>query len=168
MTEITAGRVREIVVGEDTGQGYPLHFRQFDGTLLPASEVSQGLLLYLGFLCLIHREDAPSILLLEEPENGLHPLRLQEVAKLLRGLTANGVQIVMTTHSPDLLNACTPDEVIILRRPEPSSGTEVHRLPKDFEKRAMRSTIGEIWASRGEEGLLDMFPTVDPSVHADP
>ena len=42
--------------------------------------------------------------------------------------------------------------------PSRDSGTEIHRLPADFERRAMRSTMGEIWASSGEEGLLDMLP----------
>ena len=65
------------------------------------------------------------------------------------------------THSPDLLNACDPTEVHVSRRPERDSPTEVHRLPSDFQKRSMRDAIGQVWASRGEEGLLDMLPSVN-------
>lgn len=166
MRSITKGRIMEAVVGEDTGQGYPLSFRLYDRSIIPASELSQGLLLYFAFLTLVHRDDPPKVLLIEEPENGVHPLRLFEVVSLLRTLTESGVQIIMTTHSPDLLNACKPDEVLVFRRPEPTSGTEVHRLPADFERRAMRSSLGEIWASSGEEGLLDMLQPIDPSVQA--
>jgi hypothetical protein len=31
----------------------------------------------------------------------------------------------------------------------------------------MRSTMGEIWASSGEEGLLDMLPAIEPSIKAE-
>jgi hypothetical protein len=164
---VTGGRVREVVVGEDLGSGYPLSFRLYNDAVIPASEMSQGLLAYLGFLALIHRDDAPSVLLIEEPENGLHPLRMFEVVGLLRTLTARGVQIVMATHSPDLLNACKPEEVLVFRRPEPGSSTEVHRLPADFHRRAMGDSLGQVWASTGEEGLLDMLPKIEPSIRAE-
>jgi energy-coupling factor transporter ATP-binding protein EcfA2 len=167
MHDVTGGRIRELIVGEDTGQGYPLSFRLYDGTVIPASEVSQGLLLYFAYLTIVHRDDAPSTLLIEEPENGIHPLRLHEIVGLLRSLTERGTQIVLTTHSPDLLNACKPEEVLVFRRPKPDSGTEIHRLPADFERRAMRSTLGEIWASSGEEGLLDMLPEIEPRIRAE-
>jgi energy-coupling factor transporter ATP-binding protein EcfA2 len=167
MRDITSGRIREVIVGEDTGQGYPLSVRLHDNTVIPASEVSQGLLVYFAFLCIVHRDDAPSVLLIEEPENGVHPLRLHEIVTLLRTLTERGVQILLTTHSPDLLNACKPEEVLVFRRPRPESGTEIHRLPADFERRAMRSSMGEIWASSGEEGLLDLLPSVEPRIQAE-
>ena len=168
MRDITKGRVREVIVGEDTsGNGYPLSFRLHDNTVIPASEVSQGLLVYFAFLCIVHRDDAPAVLLIEEPENGVHPLRLHEIVSLLRTLTERGVQILLTTHSPDLLNACKPEELLVFRRPRPDSGTEIRRLPADFERRAMRSTMGEIWASSGEEGLLDMLPEVEPRIQAE-
>lgn len=168
MRDITGGRVLELIVGEDSGGGYPLSFRLHDNTIIPAKEVSQGLLLYFAFLTIVHRDDAPAVLLIEEPENGVHPLRLYEIVSLLRTLTERGVQIVLTTHSPDLLNACKPEEVFVFRRPRPDSGTEIRRLPADFERKAMRSSMGEIWASSGEEGLLDILPEVEPRIVAEP
>jgi energy-coupling factor transporter ATP-binding protein EcfA2 len=168
MRDISGGRVRELIVGEDQGAGYSLSFRLCDDSVIPASEVSQGLLVYFAFLAIVHRDDAPEVLLVEEPENGVHPLRLHEIVTLLRTLTERGVQIVLTTHSPDLLSACKPEEVLVFRRPDPESGTEIRRLPADFERRAMRSTLGEIWASGGEEGLLDMLPAVEPRIKAEP
>ncbi len=158
MQDVTGGRIEEVVVGEDTGQGYPLSFRMYDGTVIQASELSQGLLVFFAFLCIVHRDDAPAVLLIEEPENGVHPLRLYEIVRMLRSLTERGVQIIMTTHSPDLLSSCEPEEVLVFRRPNRDSGTEVKPLPQDFKRRAMGDTLGQVWASTGEEGLLDMLP----------
>jgi hypothetical protein len=82
---------------------------------------------------------------------------------LVRKLTDRDVQIIMTTHSPEVLSACEPEEVRVFLRPEPSSGTEVHRLRPDFRERMMRrDTLGGIWASEGEEGLLERPKRVTP------
>ena len=167
MNRVTGGRVADCVIN-DNGQGsYSLSFRLYDGTVIPGEDLSAGLLMYLGFLTILHRGDAPGVLLVEEPENGLHPLRLHEVVGVLRKLTERGVQVICTTHSPDLLSACDPAEVRVFLRPRPGDATEVHELPPDFTRIAMRSSLGEVWASRGEEGLLDMLPKVDPQVRAE-
>jgi len=167
--EVTAGRIKSIVVMDVGNSTYALDLRLYDGTEVAASDISQGLVTFLGFLALVHRDPIPAVLLIEEPENGLHPLRLHELVTLLRSLNARGTQIILTTHSPDLLSSVQPHEVRVFRRPERNSPTEVHLLPKDFERRAMRETLGEIWASRGEEGLLDLAPNgLRPSVRAEP
>ena len=167
MQDVSGGRVEEVIVGEHTEQGYPLSFLMYDGTVIQAHALSQGLLVFFAFLCIVHRDDAPAVLLVEEPENGVHPLRLYEIVQLLRGLSERGVQIIMTTHSPDLLNACKQEEVLIFRRPNRDSGTEIHRVPADFERKAMRETLGEVWAAYGEEGLLGMLPKIEPDVAAE-
>lgn len=164
---VTDGRVAEIVVEEPTSEGYTLGFRLFDGTLVPAQDLSQGLLAYLFYLCVAIRSDRPAIILIEEPENGLHPHRLYEVVQVLRRLPEAGVQVLLTTHSPDLLDACRPEEVLVLLRPDPESGTEIHRLPENFDRIRMRETLGSIWATRGEAGLLDQLPQPTPSIEVE-
>lgn len=161
MRDVTQDHVREVLLEEDIGQGYPLSFRLHDGKVIPAADASQGLLLSLGLLALIHRHDDPALLLLEEPDKGLHPLRLSEVVRLLRTLPERGVQVLLTTHSPDLVDACAPEEILVFRRPEPGSGTEIHRLPADFKRRAMGASVGQVWASTGEEGLLANLPKIE-------
>lgn len=129
MQSATAGRVREVVVQDDAPNAYTLAFRLYDGTVVPARDISSGLLTYLGFLALIHREDLPKVLLIEEIENGLPPPRVQELTNILRSLSASGVQVIVTTHSPELLAACRSDEVLVFRRPEASSGTDIQHMP---------------------------------------
>lgn len=164
LRDATGGRIRRIVVREHSND-YLLHYRLFDDTVIPASDASQGILVFTCFLALVHRDDPPSTLLVEEPENGVHPLRLKEIVDLLRSLTKSGVQIFLTTHSPDLLSWCNPEEVLVFWRPDAESGTSIHRLPPDFTERiAMGDSIGQIWASRGEEGLLDLLAEPKPFV----
>jgi energy-coupling factor transporter ATP-binding protein EcfA2 len=169
LRDITKGRVQGIIVRDAGASTYALHFQLFDGSVIPAGALSQGLLLFVAFLSLTQRDPMPAALLIEEPETGLHPLRLFEVVDMLRSLAKRGVQVILTTHSPDLLSACEPREVRIFTRPTPEAPTQVHELPQDFERRAMREPLGQVWASRGEEGLLDLVTgPIAPAIQADP
>jgi predicted ATPase len=87
------------------------------------------------------------MLLVEEPENGLHPARISEVMKVLREV-AKTTQVVIATHSPLVINELRSEEVSVLTR-DAMSGTTV-RLIKDtpnFEERAKVYALGELWVS---------------------
>ncbi len=162
MQEMSGGRVREVVLGEPAAEGYTLAFRMHDNTLLPAHEIAEGLLVFFAWLCIVHRDDSPAVLLVEHPENGVHPQRVHQVVGLLRGLADQGVQVVLTTCSPNVLDACRAEEVLVFRRPDIRSGTEIHRLGADFARRANGATLGQIWVAEGEDGLLDLSHPTDP------
>ena len=57
---------------------------------IPATQASDGAMLLLAFLALFYG-NTPEILLIEEPENGLHPSRLQEVVALLRKISTGEI-----------------------------------------------------------------------------
>ena len=61
------------------GEGYSLTLLRKDGTRVPAGLASGGTLVSLAFLTLVHLPDPRGLLLIEEPENALHPGRLKEV-----------------------------------------------------------------------------------------
>src|SRR5262249_819725 len=84
-----------------TGNGQP-------AITIPATLPSTGALLLTAYLVLAYG-NAPGLLLIEEPENGLHPSRLELVIGILRKISKGEVgnrkrQVVVTTHSPLLLN----------------------------------------------------------------
>ncbi len=73
-------------------------------TPIPASVLSEGTLRILGLLALGGAKEPPTLLGFEEPENGIHPDRMDLVATLLKTLTDGGTQVIVTTHSPTLLD----------------------------------------------------------------
>jgi hypothetical protein len=154
--EVTDGRVQSLVVKDLGGSTYTLAFRLVDGTLVAAPQMSHGILLFVGFQALIQRDPLPGVLLVEEPERGLHPHRLVELVATLRALSDRGTQVVMTTHSPDVLGACKASDVRVFHRRRPESPTEVHRLPADFDPAHAREPLAQVWSTRGAEGLLEL------------
>lgn len=84
-------------------------------TPIPARILSEGTLRILGLLALGGAKEFPSLLGFEEPENGIHPDRLDLVVLLLKTLTSNDIQVIATTHSLTLLDL-TPNESLYVCR----------------------------------------------------
>jgi predicted ATPase len=132
-----------------------------NGFTVPPGQVSSGVRLMLFFVALAFHPTPPKLILVEEPENGLHPKRLADVIKTLRSLTAgkyggHAAQVVLTTHSPYLLDLIDPatDQVLVFRR-EPDGSRSAS--PVDTER--MKSfldefMLGEVWFNSGEEALV--------------
>ena len=122
-----------------------LGVRTTDGQSLPPEAVGDGLLLWLGYRALLFVEPAP-LLLVEHPERGLHPARLWEVMRLFRLLSEQS-QVVLTTHSPRVLDDLEGHEIVLVTR-HAERGTETIRLcdTPHYEKRRVVFRPGELWA----------------------
>ena len=90
-----------------------VELRVREGTkLIPARVVSEGTLRILGLLALAGTKEPPALIGFEEPENGVHPRRLQLIAELLQTRAELGdTQMIVTTHSP-LLVDLIPDQYL--------------------------------------------------------
>jgi predicted ATPase len=117
-----------------------------DGTKVRAHQMSEGLLYWLAFAVLPY-VDPTAILLVEEPENGLHPSRIADVVKVLRSVSQR-MQVIVATHSPLVINELEPDEVTILTRDE-QRGTQAKRMDRTshFQQRRQVYALGELWLS---------------------
>ena len=69
-----------------------------------AYNMSDGTLRALGLLAAVFQRPAPSVLVIEEPEATMHPGALGTILDLLRH-ASRFMQVVVTTHSPDILDA---------------------------------------------------------------
>lgn len=70
-----------------------------DGAWMPARVVSEGTLRILALCAMAANPFQTGLVAFEEPENGVHPRRVQVVAQLLAS-AARRRQVVVTTHSP--------------------------------------------------------------------
>ena len=88
-----------------------------NGVAIPARVLSEGTLRLLGLLALSGAEDSPSLVGFEEPENGVHPRRIEHIADLLKTSSQSGeTQYIVTTHSPILPDRLPDDALFVVSR----------------------------------------------------
>jgi predicted ATPase len=115
--------------------------------------MSDGIVLAAA-LVLISRSSGNRRLLIEEPENGLHPRMLKVVADTIRSIAEpQGTQIILTTHSPLLLNHFAANEVLLVTRDQ--AGVQVQRMSEahGLDDLASEMALGELWYNVGDSNL---------------
>ncbi len=97
----------EKVTPKALGQKETLEFRQDMGQKYPwtfaALNMSDGTLRALGILLAVYQPAPASLLAIEEPESTIHPAAAEVLMSVLLD-GASRSQIVLTTHSPDILD----------------------------------------------------------------
>jgi hypothetical protein len=93
------------------------------GRRVSARSVSDGTLRFLGHLVALLTCAPGTLVVLEEPDAGLHPSRIHLLAELIERIAKDrGIQVLATTHSPTLLahlsDEALGDVVAFGRRPE--------------------------------------------------
>jgi predicted ATPase len=124
-------------------------FLQDDGFPLPARRISDGTMRFLCLLVVLTDPEPPPIVLIEEPELGLHPDAIVALADLLRD-AAERTQLIVTTHSEALVDKFgdTPEAVLVVDKAEPSEGgsTYVRRLDREDLKEWLEAfSLGRLW-----------------------
>lgn len=102
-------------------------------TIYWADELSEGTLYFIALLCIINQPNPPKLLLLEEPEKGIHPRRIFEVIQFIFRLAEEkDVQVIMTTHSPIVVDMFKdmPESVFIFDKDD-EGATNVKNLQHD-------------------------------------
>jgi len=124
-----ASRLSEIVPTSDMRvdvdqirQLLTVEVKERSGAFLPARALSDGTLRFLALCIIAEDPDFKGLLCFEEPENGIHPAKMDAMLKLLKELAVDPSQpvgednplrqILIATHSPVLVKLETPDDLI--------------------------------------------------------
>ena len=83
-----------------------------------ARYVSDGTIKMFAYLLLLNDPSPHPLLCVEEPENQLYPSLMPELAEEFREYSDRGGQVMVTSHSPDMLNNIQLDEIFCLKKKE--------------------------------------------------
>jgi len=108
------------------------------GNKIPLHNMSDGTLRFIAYLIMLHQSDLPPLIGIEEPERNFHPSILKDVASIIKRLSQK-TQVIFTTHSSQLLDCFSTDEVfedisVILLSKKGESGTKAYLLDELKEK----------------------------------
>jgi len=146
-----------------------LLFDFVDAGKVPASQVSEGTLLALGILTALETLDRGArivksggvstlrspvdVILIDDIDRALHPRAQRALISMLRRIldATPDLQILATSHSPYLVDALRPEEVVILGRNR--DGIILAKRLDSFPDERLRKMLsaGELWMSEGEE-----------------
>jgi predicted ATPase len=135
-----------------------LRFKE-EGLVRPwsSAQVSDGTLQALSLLCALH-DPRSDVVVIEEPENSLHPWIIREFVGSARRATSKS--IILTTHSPTVLDELEPQEIVVVSRVD--GATQMRRL--DELEPAMNSLL-----QSSQLSLFDLLDTglIPPAVPLD-
>lgn len=123
-----------------------------NGILIPARILSEGTLRILGLLALDGAKEQPSLIGFEEPENGIHPRRIELVSQILQTRASSGAsQYIVTTHSPILPDLMPNESLFVCKK------VEGHTAIEPFSESGALFRQSEI-----DQSLMDV-PELTPS-----
>lgn len=102
--------------------------------------------------------DAGLVLAIDEPESNLHPMAQQWLAQRLHELSTEGLQVVVTTHSPHFVDLSQPENLVIVRKRDVMIGsrtvqTSKHDLANELismgahRERTTAETVGSFYST---------------------
>jgi predicted ATPase len=84
--------------------------------VLPGWLLSQGTLRIVALLSVFRHPQPPSVVFIEEMENGLDPRTIHLLVEEIRSFLQDGGQVVATTHSPYLLDMLDLSQIVVVER----------------------------------------------------
>jgi predicted ATPase len=144
----------------DAGKTIILYY--FDaslGTDIDAMHMSDGLLRMICFTVIAIQsaaKGAPGLIMLDEIEDGINPYLTEKVVALFRDIIKDkGQQIILTSHSPIILDDIKPEEVIFLWK----NGDGASHSKPLFSLAEMKEMLeylnpGEAWTKIRQEDLI--------------
>ena len=113
--------------------------------IFDVSQAGDGMLRVMALVALLQQpqNDLPDVLILDEPELGLHPYAIEVVAGLIRSVSEHS-QVVFATQSVSLIDQFEPEDIVVVDRLERES--TFRRLTAE-ELRAWldQYTLSELW-----------------------
>ena len=173
--ELTPMDVRDFEFPTDPTTGKAqLAFRESTGREVSAWVASDGTLRFLAMLAALLGANPARLYFFEEIDNGIHPSRLRLLVELIERCTAeNGVQVVATTHSPDLLSMVGDETFrntsVVCRRPDTDTAVvrPVAELPNADELRRSQG-LGPLHAAGWMEDAIFFTEGIEEEAGAAP
>lgn len=125
-----------------------LDWREKDSDFIfGVNQISDGTLRFMALATLLLQppKTMPSLIVIDEPELGLHPKAISLLAGLIKKASENA-QIVLATQSPNLLDEFDADKVVVIERDEQQRTSVFKQLNSEQLKEWMEEyTTSELW-----------------------
>ncbi len=112
---------------------------------IPIQFVSDGTLRFILLLSILYNPNRGSVVCLDEPEMGLHPDMIASVADGIKYAARNGTQMIVSTHSPLLLNDFDLEDILIFEKDAENQTIVKRKTEEDFSDWKGEFLAGQMW-----------------------
>ncbi len=151
------GREAVNVPVEEEIWGHRFAVESRDGAVVPGDMLSEGTVLVLGLLTMLHGPGAPRLVLLDDLDRALHLGAQVRLVRALRTIldTRPDLQIVASSHSPFLLQEIPAADVRVLGFIPGGVACRALTSHPDYPTWMSVLSTGEMWANLGEDWVGD-------------
>ncbi len=107
------------------------------------SQLSDGTLRFICLTTLLLQPSPPDLIIIDEPELGLHPAAMELLVEMLRSVATKS-QIIISTQSVEMVNQFRPEEIIVVDR-EKDESVFHRKTAKELELWLDEYTMGDLW-----------------------
>jgi predicted ATPase len=110
-------------------------------------QLSDGSLRFMALTTLLLQppRELPNVIVVDEPELGLHPAAIASLASMVK-MAAQHSQVILATQSPRLLDEFEPEHVVVVEREEESHTSIFKRLERPaLDEWLQQYCLSELW-----------------------
>ena len=122
---------------DDSGNDYVFSPDQFsDGSIR---------FIALATLLLQPEKTMPRMIIIDEPELGLHPYAIEQLIQMIKDASVHS-QVIIATQSPQLIDGFSLDSIVVLEQDDETKSTVAHKLDQERLKEWIEEyTVSELW-----------------------
>ncbi len=121
-----------------------LEWKEKDSDMyLNATHLSDGTLRFMALATLLLQPNLPKVIIIDEPELGLHPFAINKLAGLIKKASAQS-QIIIATQSVNLIDNFEPEDIITVDRKEKQSVFQ-RQSSETLKDWLQEYSIGDLW-----------------------
>jgi predicted ATPase len=116
---------------------------EFKDEYFNAQHLSDGTIRFIALATLLLQPDPPKLIVIDEPELGLHPFAIEKLAALIRTASKH-TQVIIATQSPALVSNFQPEDIVTVDWKDGQSTFQRHTT-EELAVWLEDYSLGEIW-----------------------
>ena len=117
---------------------------KYSSMIYGPTDFSDGTIRFIALAVLFMQPWLPKVIIIDEPELGLHPVAIEKLSGLIRMAAQKGTQVIIATQSAELISNFEPEDVLTVDQNE--EGSTIKRLDRAaLEHWLDEYTLGDLW-----------------------
>ena len=117
---------------------------KYSSMIYGPTDLSDGTIRFIALTVLFMQPWLPRVIIIDEPELGLHPVAIEKLSGLIKMAVQKGTQVIVATQSAELISNFEPEDVLTVNQNE--NGTTINRLNSAELAHWLEDyTLGDLW-----------------------